>query len=214
MVIELEQIHMDGYIAGFFDGDGHIVSGIQFNNNSKPPIITPGIKFSQSYIGGMVDSEGSLTAHIEHKYKNGPHIIHPGFRINLGQKDSNILYLIKGYLMNYGIASQIYIAKKRKSPNHQFISSLTINKIGDTKKFLEIIYPYTFIKKPQIKIMLEEIMPRIIHNGLKGSIPKYTKREFIEIMHYVDQMSALKGNQQGKRKYTENYFRELWGIWD
>ena len=62
--------------------------------------------------------------------------------------------------------------------------------------------------------MLNEIMPKIKPLVSGYHIPRYSKRQIIEIMKSVDKMNALKGHQKSmpNKKYTEQYFRDLWGI--
>lgn len=198
-----EQINLDAYITGFFDGDGSIVIGIY--PVGEHFVLQSGICIYQSYLSGLFDAEG----HIVCNFNNNQERVDSKVGIDLREGESRILFLLKDYLLTKGIKSGVGIGKRRDI-NHDILMRLNITGWHNVKRFLELVYPYSFVKKPQIEIMLNEILPRIKPRGRR-----YSRRQIIDVMHSVDKMSALKGHQKNINKiYNERYFRELWDIWD
>lgn len=204
LVIDIKQIKFDEYIAGFFDGEGTISFHCQTNLQSAR--IGSAIKISQSYIGAFFDAEGCVTNMIRIK-KNGSCNIFPLANISQSIR-TNVLDVIKEELTKLGVPSNICIVRKD-------FAILTITAWKDVKAFLELISPYVIVKREQVDIMLNEILPRI--EPKPGIVfdafnYKYSRKEFLEIMKWVDKLNSYKGRQMCKRKYTEQYFRDLWGM--
>jgi hypothetical protein len=125
------------------------------------------------------------------------------------------MYRIRDYLASQGIHGVIHIMKANYRPNYRRNYTLEITEFKSTVKFLRKIRPFSIIKKQQIELYFNNLLPLLIkrkkHPYRTGSRrPKYNHREFLKAMVIVDRINSLKGGTRGK--YNANYFRRLFGF--
>ena len=76
--------------------------------------------------------------------------------------------------------------------------------ISDTRTLLTPLRDQFIVKREQVDLLLDEILPRMeqgVHHEKEG---------FLEVMYHVDQFNSYKGGSRGQ--YTLDYFEDLWGI--
>ena len=79
-----------------------------------------------------------------------------------------------------------------------------ISGIGNVKQLVAPMRLKFIVKREQIDILLDDIIPRL-EDGVY-----HDKAGFLEVMYYVDRLTAQ--NSSSGRKYTLSYFEELWGM--
>jgi len=153
-----------------------------------------------NWLAGFFEGEGCILMRIsKSKTCNFGYRITPMVSIN--QCDYEILYKIKDFLETQKIDTNI-IYECRSNPNHKDSYSLQIWRRYSVKKFFSLIYPYLLGKKiKQVEILLFDIFPLIEQNK------HLTKKGFLEVMGYIDQLNSLKGGKRGK--YNQKYFIHL-----
>jgi hypothetical protein len=97
------------------------------NANGQPPEETP--RLTKAYIAGFFDGEGSIGARVD---KRG----NPRLYISIGQKNPSFLGLLHDHF-GYGFSSGYYWRAYRRD---------------DVKDFIRYVYPYSLIKKPQLRL--------------------------------------------------------------
>lgn len=209
----MEQSKLDLFwLAGFFDAEGSVIGSAKVGKPRKLGFrVEPEIQFKQGYIkyiGGFTDGDGHIKVKttLDKSYKIG-------FRLrpeyNLDNCSAKMMNDIYEQLKELGFKPNVAIIKtpSRTRPTWRPVCQIRISRRSLVKRFCEMILPYLHPyspKRAQIKILLEEIIPRLERGA------NTTREGFVEVMHYVDMMNELKGGKRGK--YSEQYFRQLWGM--
>lgn len=94
------------------------------------------------YIAGFFDGEGSITIYSPREKQNY-------IMISMAQSEgqNKVLYLIQEFLLQKGIAANIYISKPKTQYGRQKLFALCIRKKRESVIFLEGILPYLIVKK-------------------------------------------------------------------
>jgi hypothetical protein len=208
------------YVAGFFDGEGTVTAGYQHRCNNKGiPEMRLQIGICQSYLSGLFDAEGyigSKVSVVRHKHNVRSVGLEPG--ITIEDDNDDVLNIISGYLRRRGIKCGIHTPRKLRGAN-RLLRTITITGYYNVVKFLEMIQPYSIVKRKQIELCLTHILPltkptdkvAMMRRNLKGHT-KYTKPQFLKIMRWIDKLAAMKGKGQSNRKYSEAYFKKKWRV--
>lgn len=197
-VLRQEQMRHD-YVAGFLDGEGCIDVRIQTHSTFKLRYaMMPRVRIADGYIAGFLDAEGCIHPGIYQSRRMAiGYGVHPETRIEI-RKGKPVLNEIQDYLADHGITATVWEEKEARI--------LSANGAKDVERLLVLVLPHLCVKYNQAIIMLDKILP-LMKQG------KHLTREgFVEIMRYVDILSVEKGPNGPRRKYTETYFRNLWGI--
>lgn len=195
---------IEEYIAGFFDGDGTVKFDINESDSHRlgykiqPDVTIPQrVHSDQAYVAGFLDSDGGLDVKVSNR--DGDFQLSP--RVHLTQKEGIPVLLLIQRVVDY--CKSIGIGEPSVYNSHTDTSvRITIRGLDDIEQFLEGIEKYCTIKRRQINIMLNEIIPRL-RNG-----DHLNKKGFIETMEKIDEMNKSKGGVRGK--YNADYFKDLW----
>lgn len=94
------------------------------------------------------------------------------------------------------------IREKGENPTRY---QLEITRRDDLHHFLRLIQPYVIARQVPVDVLVEDLLP-----GLDEG--KHSDEEgFLELMGYVDQIREHT-HGTGKRKYTQEYFRDEFGL--
>ena len=121
-----------------------------------------------AYIAGFFDGEGCISGHMGRR--------HPSARISIGQKDPKILYWIQETL-KIG-----RISKNSKSSN----SSWRITRKEDIGRFIELILPYSIIKKEQL------LVGQKLNNLRGGQGSRVSENNSQKRLRFFDRLKLLK----------------------
>lgn len=205
--MEIEpQKETGGWLAGFFDGEGTVRVKILKRERQRTGYeMTVRAELEQRYVAGIFDAEGSARVSISSSdYGDVPYNIGQRADMGLGEFPSSLKELVNRH------CSEIDVEPSYYNENDGDVVRMVISGRESVKKFLLSVYPYSIIKREQIEIMVEEIIPRIE----KGE--HLHKPGFLELMEYVDKMNSLKGGNRGK--YVRGYFVDEWkddeGNWE
>lgn len=134
-------------------------------------------KLEKAWLAGFFDGEGCIHP-ISYK-KKGP----TGIRITLGQKFPNVLYYIKG-LLKFG---QVNLRNNRRTHSFQVANKT------QCQRFIEIILPYSIVKRKQLEIGLQYIK-------LIGSVGyPATKENHIRRIELAKELKRLKRVESVKK---------------
>lgn len=186
------------WIAGFFDGEGIVrVKMIQRKRQRTGYEMTVRAEIEQRYVAGIIDAEGSVRTTISSsEYGDVPYNIGSRADMGLGEFPTDLKEIIDNHCSRIGVEPSYY------RENEGDVTRMVISGRESVESFLRSIYPYSIIKREQIEIMLEEIIPRM-EDG-----KHLHKKGFLELMKYVDKMNSLKGGKRGK--YVREYFVNEW----
>jgi len=191
---------MKPYLAGLIDSDGSIKCVVRKRKRrNKQWSLLPEVHFYQ-YFAGLLDGDGGMAQKIIRSKgaKNGFL-----FALNVyvsATACENLTKFFESAQEKFGI----HFSKAIYKTKNVTMLDWYVCRRDEVKKLLQNIFPYLIIKKEQARIILEEIIPRM-EEGLH-----LTKEGMIEIMYYADLLSAL--HKKGKRKYSQRYFKDLWGL--
>lgn len=200
------QTQLTEWMAGFFDGEGLVNAGVA--KSGKPAIgyhIAPQVKLAHSYVGGLFDAEGSLYLRIsEGETWALGYASQPIARIEMHENDP-LIERIQAYANAVGCDGSIHhVDRSEDNDNRDDTFCWVASSFDDVERFCEGIRDEVVVKKAQIDIMLDEIIP-MLRAG------EHTRRRgFLKVMAWRDIMNSYKGGKRGK--YDLEYFEELWGM--
>jgi hypothetical protein len=163
-----------------------------------------------NYIAGLFDGEGCVgfnivgckTGYARGKYYN----IKSHLTINLknSKESKKLFHIMKLVLNRYGIKAKVNEYTKQ--------IHLEIMEYKSVKIFLKLIKPFSLLKREQIKIMINKILPKIKPKKLitRCGERKFTRKQFLYVLQQVDKLNSMKGGRRGT--YNTNFFRRLWGF--
>lgn len=191
------------WMGGFFDGDGSIIADVHPVPDQQLDYNIRGrIQIKHTYIGGLFDAEGCMKLNVSYDTRRAVnHKITNKAQIEHRQKD-RLVVILNQYADEIGVNSTVVDVPEKDKHSKRF--NWRISNRRGIRLFLESIRPYSIIKKPEIEIMLDEILPRLEagHHS--------RKRGFLELIAWKDTMDDNKGGDRGK--YTLTYFEELWDM--
>lgn len=156
----------------------------------------PDEQWKYSYVAGVVDYGSNLQVSVESR--NDAAI---GYRITPSMYVSNTDKVALGFLdefcENHGIQPRL----RETDTSYR----LYISRRDDLQHFLQLIQPYVIARAEAVNIMIDDLIP-----GLKEG-KQSERRDFLDLMEYVDQIREHL-TTRGDPKYTEDYFRDEWGV--
>lgn len=193
----------DAWFAGFFDGDGCISMEIcKRSTNTLGYEIVPMIQIGQAQVAGSIDADGTIVLrvceddHMRIEYTFAP-------RVEVMQlHDDRLMHALGAYCDRLDVTC--YVGDRYvKDPDRQHYL-WRVSGIDNVKQLLEPMRSKFIVKREQVEILLDDIIPRL-EDGVH-----HDKAGFLEVMYYVDRLTAQ--NSSSGRKYTLSYFEELWGM--
>lgn len=195
------------YISGFIDADGSILLSIRKRKESSRKwkwSVLPELVISQKF-AGLVDGDGSIKLNIGIKPKmKHDYLLNPSVSLEAEVRSFNEFNEFMDQLCS--TLNITYTTQHTKRHGNPYLFRWSITGINNVEKILEFIRPCLIWKREQCDVMLNEILPRMKEGK------HLTKEGIIEIMYHADVLANLHG-KGSRRKYSENYFRELWNIW-
>ena len=154
---------------------------------------------SKEWIGGFFDADGNISYSVLNQNQN--YILQLVFQIGQSRKNAKttIPCIEKHFINNMNISPNINSVREGE------LILLTITDIKNVKTVLEYLQPHIHGKSEQVKIVLEEIIPRM-EQGLHNE----NKTDFIELIAWKEALDSYKGGNRSK--YTVEYFEEKWDI--
>jgi len=199
----LEQAEITGYMSGYFDGEGCIRVSV---DNSKPNYhFRPRLEVENAQMAGLFDAEGSISlSATSDQMCRLNHRLGPRVRMAQVQDKTMLEDIFDSYSdyieFDYNLREKSYENRLNAQPTVEaYICSRK-----DIKNFLAPLLPKLKEKQEQAIIMLREIIPRMerdIHLNKEG---------FIEMMKWKELLDREKPMGNEDRKYTVEYFQDLW----
>jgi hypothetical protein len=203
----VEQAHITSYMAGYFDAEGCIHSGISSEKSTAlNHKFTPAVQIATatSQMAGLFDGEGCIRISVSKEetsridYRQVPVVM-------AKQNDQGtILERIFDTYCSYYDVEYATQGKQAPRPNRQPAVCCRVYSAKDIRNFLVPLLPVLCEKRRQAVIMLREILPRYENEV------HLTKKGFIEMMRWKRELDREKPMGDEDRKYTVEYFEELW----
>jgi len=200
----LEQAEITGYMSGYFDGEG----SIQLHSDEKESYninyrLRPCISVETSQMAGLFDAEGSIElAAREHPTVTFNHQIKPRLRMMQVQDKTMLEGIIDSYREHFDF--NYNVCRYQRGPPRQPTVQIEVAQYDNIKNFLAPLLPMLKEKQEQAIIMLREIIPRMERDM------HLNKEGFIELMKWKELLDREKPMGNEDRKYTVEYFQDLW----
>jgi DNA-dependent RNA polymerase auxiliary subunit epsilon len=203
----VEQAKVTSYMGGYFDAEGCINSGISSEKSAAPNHkLTPAVQVSAatSQMAGLFDGEGCIRVAVSKDeslqtgYKHTPAVM-----AKQNQQGTILERVFDTYCSYYDV-KYATDGEREPRPNRQPAVCCRVYSAKDIRNFLAPLLPVLWEKRRQAAIMLREILPRY-ENGVH-----LTKSGFIEMMRWKRELDREKPMSDEDRKYTVEYFEELW----
>ncbi|MFC4544407.1 hypothetical protein ACFO5R_20980 [Halosolutus amylolyticus] len=147
------------------------------------------------YVAGVFDGMGSIILAIQEKKRTGVgYQVQPWLRITTNSEP--LAGLLDEFALQHGLRHQF---------NETEAGSIRwqIQAVEDCERFLDLVMPYLVKEYERAEIMRNDILP------LLKDQDHHTKQGMIRLAGLGGELTATR-NRQRERKYTEDYFRELW----
>jgi len=200
----LEQAQITGYMSGYFDGEGciqlHSDEKESYNINYR---LRPRISVETSQMAGLFDAEGSIELSArDHPTATFNHQIEPRLRMTQAQDKTMLEDIYDSYREYFDFYYSV--SKRQRNPQYQPTVQVEVAQYDSIKNFLAPLLPMLKEKQEQAIIMLREIIPRMERDM------HLTKEGFIELMKWKELLDREKPMGNEDRKYTVEYFQDLW----
>jgi hypothetical protein len=201
----LEQAQITGYMSGYFDGEGSIGTGVSVSERKKANYdFCPKVRIKTTQMAGLFDAEGSIRLGPKRQPNYLNYDLKPGVMMKQVQDKTMLEDIFESYNdyidFDYSLCEQ----SNENDPNIQPTVEVNIYATSDIKNFLAPLLPMLKEKQEQAIIMLREIIPRLergVHLHKEG---------FIELMKWKELLDRDKPMGNEDRKYTVEYFQDLW----
>lgn len=199
----MDQTKLGEWMAGFFDGDGIVTAAV--SESQKPAIgyhVLPQAKIGHTYVGGLFDAEGSLYVHVTERADSDVGAFpQPTAKVEMLENDP-LIEKIEAYADSVGCGGNVYHVDRSDDDSRDDTFNWVATSFDDVERFLSGIRKDVVVKRTQIDIMLDEIIP-LLRSG-----EHLHHRGFLKVMAWKDLMDTNKGGRRGK--YNREYFEELW----
>jgi hypothetical protein len=203
----LEQTQITAYMSGFFEGEGCISTAPDYQpaseitHNLVPQVI---IKTARRQMAGLFDAEGCVKLDVcGSQDRSISHEVTPAVGMKQVQDKTLLEVIFDKYCDISNVKYSVH--KRERDKNRQPTVRATVRGADSIRNFLTPLLPLLYEKRRQAVIMVREILPRY-EDGVH-----LTKEGFIEMMKWKRELDREKPMGQGDRKYTVEYFKELWG---
>ena len=201
----LEQAEITGYMSGYFDGEGCIKADVKSNESCDLNYnFVPTVKVEISQMAGLFDAEGSISL----SPHRGNHCLNYSLKAKIQIQQVQDKTMLEDIFESYSDYIEFDYSLNKRSrendPNRQPTVQVNIYTRNNIKNFLAPLLPMLKEKQEQAIIMLREIIPRMergVHLNKEG---------FIELMKWKELLDREKPMGNEDRKYTVEYFQDLW----
>jgi len=200
----LEQAQITAYMSGYFDGEGCIQLNVDktesYNINYR---LRPRILVASSQMAGLFDAEGSIElSPREHSDATFNYLIEPRLRMTQVQDKTMLEDICDSYREYFDFYYSV--SKRQNIAQYQPTVQIRVSQYDSIRNFLAPLLPMLKEKQEQAIIMLREIIPRLENDV------HLTKEGFIELMKWKELLDREKPMGNEDRKYTVEYFEDLW----
>jgi len=201
----LEQAQITSYMSGYFDGEGCIQASASVSESSRLNYnFCPEVTLKTSQMAGLFDAEGLISLEIRGVSASSTCGLNPLLGMMQVQDKTMLEDIFESYNdyieFDYGLCKRSHENDSHKQPTVE----VGIYKTSDIKNFLAPLLPMLKEKQEQAIIMLREIIPRIERDM------HLNKEGFIELMKWKELLDRDKPMGNEDRKYTVEYFQDLW----
>ncbi|UXF50577.1 hypothetical protein 7778G3H09_2 [Haloquadratum phage sp.] len=202
----LEQAQITGYMSGYFDGEGCVRANVSVDDDLKLNYhFNATLKVETSQVAGLFDAEGSISlSPMNRGHYRLNHRLKPQIRVSQVQDKTMLEDIFDSYNdyidFDYGLSKR----NNENDPHRQPTVEVNICTKNSIRNFLAPLLPMLKEKQEQAIIMLREIIPRLergVHLNKEG---------FIELMKWKELLDREKPMGNEDRKYTVEYFQDLW----
>jgi hypothetical protein len=199
------QARITSYMAGYFDAEGSIQICPRLDEEGHTwfeKSVALGSSISQ--MAGVFDGEGCITYEPRVSdtcsigFESYPHI-----RMKQNEDGTILEQIFETYCSHHGLEYGLTY-REPKSENESNTVEAYVRDTEDIRAFLTPLLPVLCEKRRQAVIMLRELLPRH-ENGVH-----LTKPGFVEMMKWKRELDREKPMGDEDRKYTVEYFEELW----
>jgi hypothetical protein len=201
----LEQAQITSYMSGYFDGEGCVKTDVAVNESVKLNYkFSVTLELETSQMAGLFDAEGSIIL----SPTRGNYCLNYGFKPEIRMEQVQDKTMLEDIFESYNDYIDFDYSLRRMSnendPNRQPTVQANMYTKSDIRNFLAPLLPMLKEKQEQAIIMLREIIPRLENDV------HLTKEGFIEMMKWKELLDREKPMGNEDRKYTVEYFQDLW----
>lgn len=161
----------------------------------------PRTRVTHAHVAGMLDAEGCVGITISETGSGFDYHMNP-YAKTYQANDDRVMGLFAGYAQQQNVSYSIYETEREN--RDKTYRTFNVSGRENVHKFLFPLRNLIAVKKEQVNIMLNRILPRLSDGKHR------TKEGFIETMEWIDKLNSYKGGNRGK--YTQEYFCDEWGI--
>lgn len=200
----LEQARITGYMSTYLDGEGCI----QLACGSSPLRsieyeLSPKITVKTAKMAGLFDAEGCIQCSIgESESYSINHQMEQ--RLKLKQAEGAMVEVIFDEYCKHFDTEFTSISRPTQKSHWKPQIECTVRGLDNIQNFLAPLLPHLYEKQEEAYIMLRYIIPRMRKDE------HLTKSGFVELMRYKELLDRDKPMGNDDRKYTVDYFEELW----
>jgi hypothetical protein len=203
-----EQAQITAYMSGYFDAEG----SVQHNVGRKHDRKVGYEQYSRLYVetakmqmAGFFDGEGSIRMHIHESNKSKIGYSASANAVTKQATDNTMLEAIFHRYCSIHNVSYNSRDKPARDETRKPTTECSICGPDNIRRFLAPLLPVLYEKQRQAVIMLRDIIPAI-ERGVH-----LTEPGFIEVMKMKRELDREKPMSNDDRKYTVEYFEDLWG---
>jgi len=201
----LEQAQITGYMSGYFDGEGCISLYVGNRGSTKTNYeLNTRLSVETSQMAGLFDAEGSITLGTSRATTSLNYNFLPSINMKQVQDKTMLEDIFDSYNDYIDFDYSLTKESNENDPTRQPTVKASIYTKNSIKNFLAPLLPKLKEKQEQAIIMLREIIPRLergVHLNKEG---------FIEMMKWKELLDREKPMSNEDRKYTVEYFQDLW----
>jgi hypothetical protein len=202
----LEQAEITGYMSGYFDGEGCITADVKSDESyDLNHQLRPALKVKTAQMAGLFDAEGSICLFASTSSTVNLNCeLRPRVAMQQVQDKTMLEYIFESYNDHIEFDYKLRKIHNENKLNKQPTVEAYIIPKRDIKNFLAPLLPKLKEKQEQAIIMLREIIPRMERDM------HLNKEGFIELMKWKELLDREKPMGNEDRKYTVEYFQDLW----
>lgn len=201
----MNQALLTEWVGGFFDGEGNVnVSVAPWERMNVGYHSQIAARIGHGYVAGLVDGEGTIGVGIaQSEDQRIGYSPKPAARVKMVENDPLVSRLME-YADQIGFEPNIVRHKEPQEDHHNPSFVWGVSGIDDVEIFLSSIRDTVVVKRREIEVILNEIIP-LMRRG-----EHLNRRGFLRLMAWRDVANSHKGGNRGK--YSLEYFESLWGM--
>jgi hypothetical protein len=203
-----EQAKITAYMSGYFDAEGSVIipASIEPSNDTGHSLKCQlRVQTAVMQMAGLFDGEGCIKATPSPQDKNKiGYSMQPSTKVHQNDNNSMTEAIFERYCSIYNVSYATRYQQARDEDRKPTVLC-SVNGTNDIRAFLAPLIPVLYEKQRQAVIMLRDIIPAL-ERGVH-----LTKPGFIEVMKMKRELDKEKPMSDEDRKYTVEYFEDLWG---